>query len=176
MSPRRITVVGLGLIGGSIAASARRAGRRVRGVDPDAATIGYAIEQGIVDEAATPDDAEGRGWFTGDQGLLVLATPVIATVAWLERLAESGYAGIVTDVASTKRAVIEQNLLAFGKAHFGIFAGQGHALLQILGQQQSQSHCELIARDAALFAQYQFAGHMDVGHDGSRSFVSDHCA
>ena len=107
MSPRRITVVGLGLIGGSIAASARRAGRRVRGVDPDAATIGYAIEQGIVDEAATPDDAEGRGWFTGDQGLLVLATPVIATVAWLERLAESGYAGIVTDVASTKRAVIE---------------------------------------------------------------------
>jgi prephenate dehydrogenase len=108
VSVDRLTVIGLGLIGGSVAAAAKRArpSLRVRGVDPDDAAIGYAIEHGIIDEGADPEAAERNGWLAGDQGLVVLAAPVDATIRWLERLAETGFAGIATDVASTKRAVI----------------------------------------------------------------------
>lgn len=108
MSIRRVTIVGLGLIGGSVALAAGRGkGILVRGVDPDPDTLGYALEHGMVAEAATPDDAVSRGWFTGvHSDLVVLATPVSATRAWLTRLADLGYDGIVSDVASTKAAVV----------------------------------------------------------------------
>ena len=109
MSVERLTVIGLGLVGGSVAAAAKRAGvRRVRAVDPDPATLGFAVAEGIADEALGPDAAEAAGWLTGDAAdLIVLGTPVAATVAWLERLAACGFSGVVTDVSSTKRAVTE---------------------------------------------------------------------
>ena len=102
-------MIGLGLVGGSVAAAAKRAGvRRVRAVDPDPATLGFAVAEGIADEALGPDAAEAAGWLTGDAAdLIVLGTPVAATVAWLERLAACGFSGVVTDVSSTKRAVTE---------------------------------------------------------------------
>ena len=118
MSIRRVTVVGLGLIGGSVAlAAARTPGVLVRGVDPDAETLGYALEHGMVAEAATPVDAAARGWFSMHQSdLVLLAAPVAATLQWLDRLADLGYTGIVTDVASTKAAVVEA-----AEAHRGVF-------------------------------------------------------
>lgn len=108
MTVKRLTVVGLGLIGGSVAAAAKRAGvRRVRAVDPDPETLGFAVAEGIADEALPPQQAASAGWFAGDAAdLLVLGTPVPATVEWLGRLAELGFTGIVSDVSSTKRAVV----------------------------------------------------------------------
>jgi prephenate dehydrogenase len=109
MSFDRVTVVGIGLIGGSIAAGARTLDPRplVRGVDTDSDSLGEALELGIVDEGAAPEAAFERGWFVGGPGdLVVLATPVEATIEWIERLADAGYAGVVTDVASTKRRVV----------------------------------------------------------------------
>lgn len=108
MTVKRLTVVGLGLIGGSVAGAARRAGvRRVRAVDPDPETRGFAVAEGIADEALSPEAAQAAGWFTGDAAdLIVLGTPVAATVEWLDRLASLGFTGIVSDVASTKRAVV----------------------------------------------------------------------
>ncbi|MDZ4167365.1 MAG: prephenate dehydrogenase/arogenate dehydrogenase family protein [Coriobacteriia bacterium] len=118
MSIRRVTVVGLGLIGGSVAlAAARTPGVLVRGVDPDAETLGYALEHGMVAEAASPEDAAARGWFSEHiSDLVVLAAPVTATLEWLDHLAELGYTGIVTDVASTKAAIVE-----LAEAHRGVF-------------------------------------------------------
>jgi prephenate dehydrogenase len=110
MSFERVTVVGIGLIGGSIAAGARarEPAPLVRGVDTDADALGEALEHGVLDEAATPDVALERGWFRGGQrDLVVLATPVEAAIEWIGRLADSGYQGVVTDVASTKRAVVD---------------------------------------------------------------------
>lgn len=107
---RTLTVVGLGLIGGSVAAAARRAGgvEHVRAVDADPASCAYALEHGLADEACAPDDAIAADWFGADASdLVLLGTPVPATIEWLQRLAELGYAGIVTDVSSTKRAVVE---------------------------------------------------------------------
>lgn len=106
MSAPRLTVIGLGLIGGSLAAAARGAGWRVRGVDCDPGSVGYAVAHGVVDEGASPEEAEERGWLSGDQGLMVLCTPIAATIEWLERLERTGFTGVLTDVASTKGAVL----------------------------------------------------------------------
>jgi len=117
---QRLTVVGLGLIGGSVAAAAKRAGvRRVRAVDPDAETRGFAVAEGIADEALAPEQAMAAGWFTGDAAdLVVLGTPVASTVEWLGQLAELGFTGIVSDVASTKRAVVAAAGAAGGAYRF----------------------------------------------------------
>lgn len=109
MSASRLVVIGLGLIGGSVALAARRAdsGRSIRAVDPDASTLRFALERGIADEALTPDRALAAGWFRpGAADLVVLGTPVEATRTWLALLAEQGFDGIVTDTGSTKAPVI----------------------------------------------------------------------
>lgn len=106
----RICVVGVGLIGGSFAAAARGldAAPTVLGVDVDDASLAYALDAGILDEAALPDTAIARGWLgTGPEAadLVVLATPAHLAEDWLARLGETGFAGVVTDVASTKSGV-----------------------------------------------------------------------
>ncbi|MBN2847592.1 MAG: prephenate dehydrogenase/arogenate dehydrogenase family protein [Coriobacteriia bacterium] len=110
MTIRGLTVIGLGLVGGSVALAARRAhpGMSIRAVDTDSASISFALNAGIASEAVTPEEAAGAGWFGPDAtDLVLLGTPVAATLTWLDELAERGYSGIVTDVASTKRAVVE---------------------------------------------------------------------
>lgn len=119
-----LTIVGLGLIGGSVAAAARRAesASHVRAVDTDPATCAYALEHKLADEALTPREALSAGWFgpcdpalkSGQEAIsiVVLAAPVPVTIEWLGRLAKLGYTGIVTDVSSTKRAVVEAALAA----------------------------------------------------------------
>jgi len=121
MSVVRVTVIGLGLIGGSVAAATKRAmpGFPVRGVDSDGASVHYAREHGFIDEGATPERAEADGWFAGSpDDLVVLATPVHAAEAWLERLGAVGFSGIVTDVGSTKRAVVAAAALHGGGYRF----------------------------------------------------------
>ena len=104
-----VVVVGVGLVGGSFAAAARRLPQppRVLGVEPSAEAREYAVREGIVDEALDADDAVAAGWFAdSDRGTLVLlAAPVLGIVAWLDRLGTLGFAGVVTDVASTKSGV-----------------------------------------------------------------------
>ncbi len=104
-----VVIVGIGLIGGSLGAASRTLASRPRvfGVDVDAGSLAYALEHDIVDEAALPDDAIERGWFSDPRvELVVLATPASLVEDWLGVLAEQGFEGIVTDVASTKSGVI----------------------------------------------------------------------
>lgn len=106
---RTIVVVGVGLVGGSLAVAARqrRLAERVLGVDTDADSRDWAIGNGVVDDALSPKEALGAGWFApGFADLIVLATPAPAAVDWLARLGESGYDGVVTDVASTKTEIV----------------------------------------------------------------------
>ena len=122
MSVARLTVVGLGLMGGSVAAAARRARARlaIRAVDADEPSLALALDRGLVDEALSPDAAVAAGWFGpgARNDLVVLGTPVGATTGWLERLAAAGYDGIVTDLGSTKRLVIESAERAGGTFRF----------------------------------------------------------
>lgn len=103
-----VVVVGVGLIGGSLAAAARALEDPplVRGVARSRGTLDYALANGIIDEGASPDEAVDQGWFTtDDDALIVLGTPPAATEEWLARLGGMGVRGTVTDVASTKAGI-----------------------------------------------------------------------
>ncbi len=103
LSDAQVTVVGLGLMGGSLAAALRRRGscRRVVGVTRQAAKVQRARQMGFVDDATT-DLAEGLA----EADVVVLATPVtdiIAKLSTIEPLLNPD--ALVTDVGSTKRAI-----------------------------------------------------------------------
>ena len=112
MAPRRVAVVGTGLIGAAVALGAKRAGTTtVSGWDPDPEALDAAVARGAVDEpAATLADAV-RG-----AELVVVAAPVAALPQQVrETLAAAGDEAVVTDVGSTKAAVCEE---ARGDARF----------------------------------------------------------
>jgi prephenate dehydrogenase len=112
MAIRQITIIGTGLIGGSLALALRRkkfAGRIV-GCDREAilerARLRGAIEEGTVN----PGDA-----VRGSQ-IVVLATPVLAICDLIERLGPALPAKtLLTDVGSTKSGVVERAMKVFGK-------------------------------------------------------------
>jgi prephenate dehydrogenase len=99
----RIAVLGVGLIGGSVALAARRRlGAHVVGWDPDARAIRTAEDRGAIDAGiAEPSQAVGID-------VWVVATPVATLEAQVRRaLAAAGPGAVVTDVGSVKRALVE---------------------------------------------------------------------
>ena len=112
MPLRQITIVGTGLIGGSLGLALRKkkfAGRIV-GCDREAA-LEKARDRGAIDKGiANPADAV-RG-----SDIVVLATPVLAIIDLIERLGPALPAKtLITDVGSTKAAVVERAEKVFGK-------------------------------------------------------------
>lgn len=101
----KVVIVGIGLIGGSLAAALRGLPEapHVTGTDPDASALRRALELGVIDTAVAPDAVDPA---ILDADLVVIATPAAAVIGWLERIGHLGYAGIVTDVASTKSEVV----------------------------------------------------------------------
>lgn len=99
----RIAVVGVGLIGGSIALAAReRLGATVSGFDPDQEALGEAMSREILDEAA----GDLAGALRGAEAAFV-AAPVGALPATVAAvLADSEADCVVSDVGSTKRAIV----------------------------------------------------------------------
>jgi len=91
----RIGIIGLGLMGGSLALALREQtpGLTVLGEDTDEATQRTALESGLI--------VEGR---PREADLLVLACPISAMRAVFGGL--RGFDGVVTDVASTKVQVL----------------------------------------------------------------------
>ncbi|MBQ9041868.1 MAG: prephenate dehydrogenase/arogenate dehydrogenase family protein [Eggerthellaceae bacterium] len=102
---KNIVIVGMGLIGASIAGAVREAWPEVRltGIDIDERTRKLAVEKGLVDEAY--GDEAFAHVLEGACDLVILATPVDADEPYLQTIADSGYEGIVTDTASTKERV-----------------------------------------------------------------------
>ncbi len=96
MAPRRASVVGTGLIGGSIGLALRRQGWHVTGLDQDERTAARALELGALDAVGSDPDAE----------VTFLATPVGA-VAEAARAALAAGGGIVTDVGSVKGSIVD---------------------------------------------------------------------
>ena len=93
--PGRAAIVGTGLIGGSIGLALRSRGWRVTGRDRDEARAARAAAIGALD--AVGEDAEAEITF--------IATPVASIAAEAARALAGG--GIVTDVGSTKAAIVE---------------------------------------------------------------------
>ena len=87
-------MIGLGLIGGSVALALRERGWHVSGEDIDASTASVALDRGVVDALRLDADAE----------VTFVAVPVLAAVDQVKRaLAETD--GAVTDVGSVKAAI-----------------------------------------------------------------------
>lgn len=102
---RSISIVGLGLIGSSVALAARRLRPRPRlaGIDCRSEVTAAAAARGIVDVATTDIAA------AGESDLVILAAPVLANVALLPSVAACLRPGaIVTDTGSTKRTIVEE--------------------------------------------------------------------
>ncbi len=99
---KTVAILGLGLMGGSLAMALRRHDVRLVAVEPDTASREMAIAQTYV-ERATPDLASGLV----DADLVVLATPVGAILELLPAVAASCPDGCtILDLGSTKGAVV----------------------------------------------------------------------
>ena len=100
----RLAVVGLGLLGGSVAKAARARGlaRQIVAVGRNLATLEPARRDGAVDEVTTD---LGRGLAGAD--FCVLATPVATLEALLPAVWQAAADGaILTDVGSTKARIV----------------------------------------------------------------------
>jgi prephenate dehydrogenase len=102
---KTLCVIGLGLIGGSLAASLKAIGGpwHVRAADRRRNTLEHALRGGFIDEAAESLEEGVQG-----ADIVVVATPVRAIrtlLTSLGRLLQPGQ--VVTDVGSTKRSIVE---------------------------------------------------------------------
>lgn len=108
----RILIVGLGLIGGSLAAALKQYGfpGEILACDRDSCEIERGISMGIIDQGDTDLEALLPGCT-----MIVLAVPVMAMEAVLERLARAGDGkAVITDVGSTKKAIRDAAERTFG--------------------------------------------------------------
>jgi prephenate dehydrogenase len=102
----RVAIVGLGLMGGSLAAALvqSRACRRVVGVARREEAVSLALEMGAVD-VGTCNLAEG----VAEADIVVLATPVRSIMRLIESIGPLVAPGcLLTDVGSTKEAVVRR--------------------------------------------------------------------
>ncbi len=106
MSSGTLAVIGLGQIGGSLAAAVKAHGLpyRVRAWDRRAASLGMGAERGWVDEVAA-----GAAEAVQGADLVVLAAPVSAVRRLLGEVAPALRPGqVVTDVGSTKGSIVAE--------------------------------------------------------------------
>ncbi len=102
----KVTVIGLGLIGGSLAQALRESGavRTVSGVDSDRDSVEYALEKGIIDEGSL------------DVGEAVSGAEVIVAATYVGTIADTirsavPYArdgALITDVGSVKAGIVRE--------------------------------------------------------------------
>jgi prephenate dehydrogenase len=97
----RVGVIGLGLMGGSIALALKNACRSISGYDIDPNVIAQALDRGIIHR---PIDLRGD-----EVDLLILAAPVSAILDWLDRVPQifSGQLHLL-DLGSTKTQIVER--------------------------------------------------------------------
>ena len=101
----RMTIAGVGLIGGSLAAAAREAGLvgEILGFGRSTANLAIAKERGLVDRVVSDDAA------AADVDLVVLAAPVRTCAVLAERFRRHARpTTIVTDVGSVKATLVAE--------------------------------------------------------------------
>ena len=105
----RVALLGVGLIGGSIGLAAReRLGAHVIGWNRSPAALELALELGAIDEAV------GSIAEIGDADVAIASVSVDALAGAVRELCDLLPGAVVTDVGSTKQALVE----AVDRAHF----------------------------------------------------------
>ncbi|MBK7133070.1 MAG: prephenate dehydrogenase [Bacteroidales bacterium] len=98
-----ITVVGIGLIGGSLVVDLRKRGfaKKIIGVDTNIRHQNIALLTGLVDEIASLEDAIKKS------DLIILSAPVNNNCALLPKILDkiAGTSKVVTDMGSTKGSI-----------------------------------------------------------------------
>jgi len=120
-SARHLTVVGLGLMGGSMALALRPFAQTISGVDSNPAARLAALERGMVDQA-TDDLREG----VRDADVVILCAPV-RVITHMLRMTIGSYLRsntLLIDVGSTKYDICE----AMGRLPIGVNAIGGHPM------------------------------------------------
>lgn len=127
---RRLCVIGLGLIGGSVARAARQYGlaEEIVGADVDQANLSQACALGVVDRGSTDPVAAASG-----ADFVMFAVPVGAFAGVLEDLKPIwSFEAVYTDAGSTKENVIEAVRRCFGSVPGNFIPGH-----PIAGAEQS---------------------------------------
>lgn len=109
---KKVTIFGVGLIGGSFALALKKAGAvaQVTGVGRRMQTLERALDLGIIDVASTQIQEAVQG-----ADLILIATPVAQTGPLLAAIKPHLQAGtVVTDAGSTKSDVVAAARLALG--------------------------------------------------------------
>ncbi|MBD0364828.1 MAG: prephenate dehydrogenase [Flavisolibacter sp.] len=98
-----VAIVGIGLIGGSIAIALKEKGRvaKIIGVEANAAHAQKALERGLVDEIGSLEEAIEKA------NLIILAVPVDAIEMLLPKVLDKVEGQVVMDVGSIKAKIFE---------------------------------------------------------------------
>ncbi|MFN3235541.1 MAG: prephenate dehydrogenase/arogenate dehydrogenase family protein [Pseudomonadales bacterium] len=110
----QIAILGLGLIGGSMAAGLRQQGNRIVAFDKFPASVAKGLELGVIDDAAS-SVAEA----VANADIVVLAVPVLAVEQVLAEIPED-FHGVLTDVGSVKQPILDalRNVYGTVPEHF----------------------------------------------------------
>lgn len=131
---KHLAVVGLGLMGGSLALALRDRAARITGVDMNPDTRRYAVEHGIVDVAT--DDLRA-GVYEADT--IILAAPVRIIIELLHNRLGSYLRSnsLVIDIGSTKHDICD----AMAQLPIGVGAIGGHPMTgkEVNGIQAAES-------------------------------------
>lgn len=104
LADARVAIVGLGLMGGSLALAIKDHCAEITGVDADSAALAHAVEHGIVRRAADFQSA------VASCDLLVLAAPVQAIIEQLNAIGSDAShrptPTVVIDLGSTKTQIV----------------------------------------------------------------------
>jgi prephenate dehydrogenase len=97
---KTVVVVGLGFMGGSLAAALKASGNtpKVLGIEPNQTSAQFAVTHGLVDEVVSevPDDAD----------LIALCVPSDKVVAWVLEL--ESHAATIVDIGSVKGHIVRK--------------------------------------------------------------------
>lgn len=111
---KTVSIVGVGLIGGSFALALREAGfsGEILGVSSPA-TLAEALKLGVIDRAVSLEEA-GQ-----ESDLIYLSQPIEQILTTIERLGSHVRPGtLITDAGSTKRAIVEHATVHLKNARF----------------------------------------------------------
>jgi prephenate dehydrogenase len=142
---KRISIIGLGLIGGSWALALKKLGYAAHRVGSDMPDVlKKAVKSGAVDEGAKSIDEAVR-----DADLVILATPVGRILELLPRVKTSAPSNaLITDVGSTKQRIMAQarELQAGGPLFLGghPLAGKEHSGFEYADAELFRNACYAI--------------------------------
>lgn len=163
----RMALIGCGLIGGSVALALKAAGAVgcIHAYSPNSAELQWAVQHGIITQAATSVDAA-----LTDADLIVLATPVGAMPTVLQHIATCATHGsnpptLITDVGSTKANVLAAAAQYLPPALLARFVG-AHPIAgrEVSGVQHASAHLLTHARLILTPSAHSSAAALNAAH------------